>query len=75
MQDLQEEEEDANIKLPRQQRCAAHTLNLVASTDINEKDMPHMFKKSYRSAIAKAKALWNKQDKLKLGITCKTYIV
>jgi hypothetical protein len=58
-----EEEEDANIKLPRQQKCGAHTLNLVASADIDEKDMPIVFKRAYRSAIAKAKSLWNKQGK------------
>lgn len=55
--------EDGIIKLARQHKCAAHTLNLVASADIEERHMPGAFKKAYRSAIAKAQALWNKQGK------------
>lgn len=53
-------EEDSIIKLPRHHMCAAHMLNLVASADI-ENHMPGEFKKVYRSTIAKAQALWNKQ--------------
>lgn len=55
-------EEDSIIKLPKHHKCAVHTLNLVASADI-ENHMPGEFKKVYRSAIAKAQALWNMQGK------------
>ncbi|KAF2365032.1 Zinc finger BED-type [Trinorchestia longiramus] len=60
--DMEKGSEGGYIKLPRQRRCAAHTLNLVASSDIDEKLMPEAFMKAYRSAIAKAQALWNKQE-------------
>lgn len=54
--------EDSIIQLPKHHKCAAHTLNLIASADI-ENQVPGEFKKVYRSAIAKAQALWNKQGK------------
>lgn len=63
LDDLEKGSEDGITKLPRQHKCAAHTLNLVASADIEERHMPGAFKKAYRSAIAKAQALWNKQGK------------
>ncbi|KAA0194063.1 hypothetical protein HAZT_HAZT005998 [Hyalella azteca] len=48
--------------LPQHQRCAAHNLNLVATSDA-EKAMTSSssYKKIYRSAFAKARELWNKQ--------------
>lgn len=52
-------EESSFTKLARHNKCAAHTLNLVASADI-EDHMPGEFKMVYQSAIAKAQALWNK---------------
>ncbi|VDK47616.1 unnamed protein product [Anisakis simplex] len=43
-------------------RCAAHTWNLIATKD-SEKVLDKIaFKKAYRSALAKAKALWNRQN-------------
>ncbi|MPC12629.1 hypothetical protein E2C01_005334 [Portunus trituberculatus] len=58
--DMEKSSEDGIIKLPRQHMCAAHILNLVASADIEESHMPRALKKAYRSAMAKAQALWNK---------------
>lgn len=61
--DMEKGSEDGFIKLPKQHMCAVHTLNLIASADIDESRMSGSFKKAYRSAIAKAQALWNKQGK------------
>ncbi|KAK8382392.1 hypothetical protein O3P69_015373 [Scylla paramamosain] len=59
--DMEKGSEDSIIRLPRQHKCAAHTLNLVASVDIEGSHMPGAFKKVYRSAINEAQALWNQQ--------------
>jgi hypothetical protein len=51
--------------LPPHMRCAAHTLNLVATVDANkaleDKDTP--FKTIYRRTMAKAQGLWNAQSR------------
>ncbi len=50
--------------LPAHHRCAAHTLNLISTTDV-ERDTKHHpgFTKLSRAAFAKCQALWNKQGR------------
>ncbi|KAF2366176.1 HTH CenpB-type DNA-binding domain [Trinorchestia longiramus] len=51
--------------LPRHIRCAAHTLNLIATTDaaaIMDNPGNQDYKKILHSAFSKAQALWNKQS-------------
>ncbi|XP_045122606.1 uncharacterized protein LOC123511056 [Portunus trituberculatus] len=69
--DMEKSSEDGIIKLPRQHMCAAHILNLVASADIEESHMPRALKKAYRSAMAKAQALWNKASTVFADSLCK----
>jgi hypothetical protein len=42
-------------------RCAAHTLNLVATADAEKALEDTIFKTIYRRSMAKAQALWNTQ--------------
>ncbi|KAG5890290.1 hypothetical protein JTB14_031887 [Gonioctena quinquepunctata] len=44
-------------------RCAAHTFNLVASKDADAALQITVFKTPYRSALAKARTLWNQQSR------------
>ncbi|CAG9791509.1 unnamed protein product [Diatraea saccharalis] len=49
--------------LPIHMRCAAHTFNLVASKDVDAALQITVFKTPYRSALAKARTLWNQQSR------------
>ncbi|XP_074030428.1 uncharacterized protein [Leptinotarsa decemlineata] len=49
--------------LPVHMRCAAHTFNLVASKDADAALQITVFKTPYRSALAKARTLWNQQSR------------
>jgi hypothetical protein len=49
--------------LPPHMRCAAHTLNLVASADAEKALMDQGFKSIYRRTMAKAQGLWNAQSR------------
>ena len=53
-----------NLALPRHNRCAAHTLNLIATADASKALSCTSFKKSFRSAFAKAQGLWNRVIRL-----------
>ena len=50
------------LSLPRHQRCAAHTLNLVATTDL-KKVTRWSHQKTCVKGFAKANALWRKQNR------------
>ena len=58
---LQEATDDDQLfRLPPHQRCAAHTMNLVAN-DSENASANNRFNKVTRSAMGKCQALWNKQ--------------
>nr|XP_013767484.1 PREDICTED: uncharacterized protein LOC106456273 [Pundamilia nyererei] len=60
---LEEEQEhkELNLFLPPHHRCAAHTLNLIATTDLDKAaSQQGVSRKLYRSAKAKSAAIWNK---------------
>ena len=49
--------------MPKQKRCATHTLNLVATTDAGKTlNKCAIYKKYCLSAFAKAQEIWNKQS-------------
>jgi hypothetical protein len=54
------DENTPEYELPRHQRCAAHSLNLVATTDADKALENAAYKKIARSAFSKCQALWNK---------------
>ncbi|TKS92534.1 Zinc finger BED domain-containing protein 4 [Collichthys lucidus] len=59
---LEETQED--YSLPPHQRCACHTLNLVATRDIEHAlTQSEPFKRISRSTLAKCQGLWNKQHR------------
>lgn len=54
---------DAGNQLPPHMRCAAHTLNLVATTDADAAlQKSPSYEKQFTSAMAKCRSLWNKQN-------------
>jgi hypothetical protein len=68
-----------HYELPRHQRCAAHALNLVSTTDADKAEADATYKKVSRCAFAECQALWNKYgrsnhaveaitDRLQLGL-------
>lgn len=62
-----DETDDEGIHdLPKHWRCAAHTLNLVATCDAEKAISDHNYKKANRCAFAKAVSLWNKQSRCTL---------
>ena len=56
-------DEDENLELPSHQRCAAHSLNLVSTTDAAVAEKDYQYKKLSRASFAKCQALWNKTGK------------
>lgn len=53
-------DEDESLELPSHQRCAAHSLNLVSTTDAAAAEKDYQYKKLSRASFAKCQALWNK---------------
>ena len=61
---LNEADSKGHYSLPLHQRCACHTLNLVATRDVESAlSQSEPFKKMSRSTLAKCQALWNKQHR------------
>lgn len=61
--DILNDTEEA-YSLPPHQQCACHTLNLVATRDIESAlTLSEAFKKISRSTTGKCQALWNKQQR------------
>lgn len=56
-------DEESIYELPKHWRCAAHTLNLVATVDSEKAFSNSSYKKVNRSAFGTAVALWNKQQR------------
>ena len=50
-------------QLPSHQRCACHTLQLIATGDADQAESDGPYKKLSRAAFAKCQALWNKSSK------------
>ena len=58
------DEEGVEVFLPKHMRCASHTLNLVATTDVGKTlNKCTIYKMFYRSAFAEAQEIWNKQSR------------
>ena len=55
--------ESTGFSLPKHFRCAAHRLNLVASSDCQSALDSPVCKRIYRSLTAKLQAIWNKQNR------------
>jgi hypothetical protein len=56
--------EDEPNSLPKHMRCAAHTLNLVATKDAEKALVDDScFKTVWRKAMGKAQSLWNAQNR------------
>lgn len=51
-----------NLTLPRHQRCAAHTLNLIATVDIGDAEKDHAYKILSKRVFGKCQAIFNKQN-------------
>lgn len=54
--------DDDTLILPPHQRCAAHTLNLIAVKDTEQAMEDASYKKVFRSTFAKCSKLWAKQN-------------
>ncbi len=54
--------------LPRHQRCACHTLNLISTADADKAESDATYKKISRSAFAKCQGLWNKYGRSSVAV-------
>lgn len=55
------EEDDLGMRLPPHQRCAAHTLNLIAITDAARANRDTEYGRISEGVFKKCNNLWNKQ--------------
>jgi hypothetical protein len=60
---LIDQRRNVHQQLPPHQRCACHSLNLIETKDAENAESNSQFKKLYRSATAKAQAIWNKSSR------------
>jgi hypothetical protein len=60
--------DDREYHLPRHQRCACHTLNLITTNDINDAEQDPAYKKLSRAAFSKCQDLWNKYGRSALAV-------
>lgn len=65
---LSEGESESDYSLPPHQRCACHTLNLIATTDAETAESDGTYKKIYRSTFGKCQGLWNKYGRSALAV-------
>lgn len=65
---LTSSESDDQFHLPRHQRCACHTLNLISTRDADTAESDPVYKKVSRSAFAKCQGLWNKYGRSALAV-------
>ena len=56
--------ESLEYQLPPHHRCAAHSLNLVSTTDADKAEEDPTYKRLSRGTFAKCQALWNKLSKM-----------
>lgn len=63
----QAEESEVMYHLPHHHRCACHTLNLIASKDVEAAESDKTFKAVSRAAFGKCQAIFNKQSRSSLA--------
>jgi len=61
-QNTQNTNDVLDIKLLKHQRCAVHTLNLIATVDILETEKDGPYKVLSRRVFAKCQSIFNKQN-------------
>lgn len=59
---MNEEGSTEHLFLPPHQRCASHTINLIATKDAETALTTVSYKKIFRATFSKCQALWNKQN-------------
>lgn len=64
---LDEGMHDEDYDLPSHQRCACHTLQLIATGDADQAEGNAAYKKLSRASFAKCQALWNKSSRSTLA--------
>lgn len=64
--DVDSDQEESQIRLPRHFRCTCHTLNLIATTDVKN-IVNQRFSKLKKQLDAKLSAIWNKQSRSALA--------
>lgn len=55
-------ESSFSFSLPPHQRCAAHTLNLIATVDANDAERDIAYKTISKKVFGKCQAIFNKQN-------------
>ena len=66
-EDDEDDDDGPQYLLPPHQRCAAHTLNLVATNEVQKAAAQGLSRKVFRSSMAKCAAIWNKAHRSTLA--------